>query len=277
MWKAARFWWACIRAAARGVSPFANDWQWAIGNPTVAAISPAIIAGLAAWLGSEYMTAEHPILAPLAIAFGAYIVTWVVIFLFRTLNAAPHLYYEQKHRADALAEQLAPRMQITFDSLSEGCIHLIPETENLSTGKRASIVRVLPICLTNAPIPNCQGFLNGVYWRASEKDHWQKTGLRDRLSLSWSTFGHGVLELRKGLLQYLDIGAIDEDGDVLLFVHSQQERGRQIFNKKGLYRLDVVVTAVGHQGAGISLQLEQTDKWDKPQIRLLTSNELEIA
>ena len=276
MCKGAKFWWSCAQAAARGISPFANDWQWAIGNPTVAAISPAVIAGLAAWFGSDYVSAEHPILAPFALAFGAYIVTWVVAFSFRTLSAAPRLYYEQKGRADEMAERLTPKIKMTFDPNDQGCMHLIPE--KLSTGKEAIIVRVLPECLTDAPINNCKGMLNGVYTRKSENDKWQKTGLRDSLSLSWSTYGHVPLTLRKKLLQYLDVGAVDEDGKMNLFVHGFQHRGWDIFREGALCRLDILITGLHDEStaATLSLQIRMTDQWQKPQIRILDPGELEI-
>ena len=260
------FWLECIRAAAHGSAPFANDWQWVFGNPTVAGVLPALGAGLLAWI------AEHQILGSFIVAFAAYVVTWICALAIRTLGAAPALYYSEKERANVLAERLTPRMQITFDPHDEGCVHIIPETERLNTGKRGMIIRVLPKCLTDAPIPDCRGFLNGVYWRASDADHWQLTALRDQLSLKWSTLNIGAaIQFRKGFLQYLDIGAIDEDGNVLLFAHDQQERGRLVFKKPGLYRLDIVITGSGHEAdiANLSLQLKQTDQWNEPNIKVL--------
>jgi hypothetical protein len=236
------------------------------GNPTVAGVLPALGAGLLAWI------AEHQILGSFIVASAAYVVTWICALAIRTLGAAPALYYSEKERANVLAERLTPRMQITFDPHDEGCVHIIPETERLNTGKRGMIIRVLPKCLTDAPIPDCRGFLNGVYWRASDADHWQLTALRDQLSLKWSTLDIGAaIQFRKGFLQYLDIGAIDEDGNVLLFAHDQQERGRLVFKKPGLYRLDIVITGSGHEAdiANLSLQLKQTDQWNEPNIKVL--------
>lgn len=123
------FWLACMRIGVRGTAPFANDWQWAIGNPTIAAITPAVAAGLATWLGKEYVMAEHPILGPFVIALGAYIVTWVVAFAFRTLNAAPQLYNQQKNRADNaeieirnLKERIRPKLRYSFRMSDPGCV-----------------------------------------------------------------------------------------------------------------------------------------------------------
>jgi len=148
----ARFWWMCIRSAARGISPFANDWQWAIGNPTVAAVAPAIAAGLAAWLGKEYVTAEHPILGPFAIALGAYVATWIFAFLLRTLNAAPSFYYREKNRAAAAEERLVPRILL-------GCRALVVETliaEQQKRGPDSKWVQLLVKSATDAPLIDCE-------------------------------------------------------------------------------------------------------------------------
>jgi hypothetical protein len=103
--------------------PFANDWQWTIGNPTVAAITPAALALLSAWLGAEYVSAEHPILGPFLIALAAFVVTWLVAAAIGAIRAAPRRYYYEKDRADALVEQLQPKLQISFDETDRGCFH----------------------------------------------------------------------------------------------------------------------------------------------------------
>lgn len=101
------FWRKCLGEAAGGSSPFANDWQWAVGNPTLAAVSPAVVAGLAAWLGQDYMMTEHPILGPFAVAFAAYVLTWLFALVIRTLGAAPKLYQQEKERADSVNAEMA--------------------------------------------------------------------------------------------------------------------------------------------------------------------------
>src|SRR5438876_686240 len=89
--------------------------------------------------------------------------------------------------------------------------------------------------------------------------------------------GFTAVALQKGLLQYLDVGAIDEENQVNLFVHEFQQRGREVFQNKGFYRLDIVITGLHDEStvARVSLQLERTDQWDKPIIRILSPNELE--
>jgi hypothetical protein len=89
-----------MQSAAQGSVPFANNWQWAFGNPTVAAICPSIVAWLTVWFGPDYMNATHPILGPLLVALVAFVITWFAAFLYGMLKTAPKLYYQEKDRAD---------------------------------------------------------------------------------------------------------------------------------------------------------------------------------
>jgi hypothetical protein len=95
-----RFWCGCARIAARGSAPFANDWQWVFGNPTVTAILPGVIAGVAALPNTGWFdtSAEHPILGPLLIAFGAFIFTWLVAFFVRLIRAPVELNRQKSQR-----------------------------------------------------------------------------------------------------------------------------------------------------------------------------------
>lgn len=84
-----RFWRECARFAARGCTPFANDWQWTVGNPAITAIGPTIIAVLAA-IGLN-TTADYPILGPFLIALGAFSISWLLVFLVRLARAPVEL------------------------------------------------------------------------------------------------------------------------------------------------------------------------------------------
>lgn len=157
MSKSLGFWWLCMRDGARGSSPFANDWQWAIGNPTVAALTPAIVVGLAAWLGNEYLAAEHPILGPLVIAFAAYTVTWLFAFGVRTLKAAPQNYFQQKDRADAAERRLIPNISVFLDQGSAGV--RVVETIVQATGARGADSKWVQLMVrpaTDAPLIDCE-------------------------------------------------------------------------------------------------------------------------
>jgi hypothetical protein len=99
-----KFWWECARISVRGTTPFANDWQWVFGNPTITAIVPSILLGVATipalgWLDT---TADHPILGPLLIAFGAFVITWLVAFFVRLIHAPVKLDREKSKRISVL-------------------------------------------------------------------------------------------------------------------------------------------------------------------------------
>jgi hypothetical protein len=155
------FWRQCMQLGARGSAPLANDWQWAIGNPTIAAISPAVIAGLAAWFGKDYVTTEHPILGPFVVALGAYIVTWTVAFTVRTLKAAPQLYYQQKNRADdaesKIEEQLKPKIDVFLDN---GGVRLaetrVSDRADAPRGPDTKWVQITVRGATELPLADCE-------------------------------------------------------------------------------------------------------------------------
>jgi hypothetical protein len=88
------FWWRCTKIAAKGNSSFANDWQWVYGNPIVSGLGAVVIGTIGGaapslahlWGGSE-MTTGHPATDAFIGALCAYLVTWLVIFFVRLLNA----------------------------------------------------------------------------------------------------------------------------------------------------------------------------------------------
>jgi hypothetical protein len=96
------FWWRCVRIGAHGSSAFANDWQWLLGIPAL------LVAALylASHWGVTNLSTGLPILDGVITAFGAFVITWVVAFTGRTLNAAVTLFHAEKDRADALESRL---------------------------------------------------------------------------------------------------------------------------------------------------------------------------
>jgi hypothetical protein len=92
------YWWNCFKFAARGCTPFANAWQWSLGNPAIALVLPAILTGLAA--RGLKTTAQHPVLGPLLFALGAFAVCWVLLFLFRLVLAPVELDRQKLDRKD---------------------------------------------------------------------------------------------------------------------------------------------------------------------------------
>lgn len=103
------FWWLCVRTAAGGNSTFANDWQWVFGNPAVSAFGTLAIVALGgiapsvfARFGVTEMTTGMPALDSFLGAFAAFLITWLIAFVFRLFYAPVTLFHQQKDRADAL-------------------------------------------------------------------------------------------------------------------------------------------------------------------------------
>jgi hypothetical protein len=81
------FWWQCARIAFWGNTAFANDWQWLFGVPAASGLA----AFVASRRGATDLTTTYPILDGILAALAAFIITWVVAFLVRLLNAPVQL------------------------------------------------------------------------------------------------------------------------------------------------------------------------------------------
>src|ERR1700687_3959345 len=103
MGKTVNFWWACVKRAARGSSAFANDWQWLLGFPVLA----AIISFVKRWFGEGAVSLNtDTALGALESAGAAFIITWLAAFIARVFSSASNFYYEEKERADGLQQQI---------------------------------------------------------------------------------------------------------------------------------------------------------------------------
>jgi hypothetical protein len=97
-----QFWRLCIRIAFRGNTAFANDWQWLLGIPICSAIA-AFIAGRQ---GITELSSGNATVDVFLAAFGAFVVTWLFAFAVRIANAPVILYYEEKRKADRVANRI---------------------------------------------------------------------------------------------------------------------------------------------------------------------------
>jgi hypothetical protein len=101
------FWWLCTKRAFKGSAAFANSWQWLIGIPAITGLA-GYFAALQEKLG---LSSGHPIADGVLAALGAFIVTWLVGFLARLLNAPAALLEQERQRADSLQDQAASATQ----------------------------------------------------------------------------------------------------------------------------------------------------------------------
>ena len=138
MCKFLSFYWQCAKIAARGNAAHANDWQWVIANPLWQSIGSAAGAGLGAfvasyWRGAPVISPETPIGVFLGGLFG-FVVTWLIFFAVKFLNAPVALYHSEQSRADALQQKFAPAdaEQMVYVEDINIAAGLTPQTSNLT-------------------------------------------------------------------------------------------------------------------------------------------------
>jgi hypothetical protein len=146
----------CARTAARGNTPFANDWQWLFGFPFLA----VALAALGWWWGDAVTFAEGTI-GTLGAASAAFLLTWVVAFGGRFIRAPAKLFWGMKDERDALAERLTPKVSVYFTPAEQGteCVHHPPEAPH------DTAVRVVVILNSDAPLDGCRALLERVAFR----------------------------------------------------------------------------------------------------------------
>lgn len=248
------FWWKCARIAARGSAPFANDWQWVFGNPTIAAIPPTIIAGIAANFGWLNVDADHPVLGPFAIAAGAFWVTWWVALAGRILKVAPDLYYAEQKRAADLVHRLSPKISIKYDETIPPC----KATTIFGDRVRGTCFRVEVENIGSTDIDYCEGYLVEV----RNVNQPQELG---SMNLTWAvTDQPKAIRLVTGVPQYLDVVNVMADGRVRVATEKRSwPFDRQgMFKTPGDYVFTVVVSGVGSVATPkYSIVLTLTDDW----------------
>lgn len=110
------FWRRCAKIAAKDSASFANDWQWVFGVPACTGVA----ASVASYRGGTELSTGNPIVDGFLAALAAFIITWLLAFIVRTLNAASRLYDEEKKRADDAEQSLVPKISVSLDPLCAG-------------------------------------------------------------------------------------------------------------------------------------------------------------
>jgi len=114
----------CVVNARQGSTAFANDWQWLVGFPALAAIL---------WFFRAYLSNDTQHLLSGTTAFGtfmaaliAFLLTMLACFVIRLFIWPPILYYEEKDRADAakadLQRRFTPQISIFLNPDYHGVI-----------------------------------------------------------------------------------------------------------------------------------------------------------
>jgi hypothetical protein len=99
-----KFWLRCVRFAASGNVPYANDWQWVFANPlwqsVGAAVGGAIGSKLSAiWPGAPVIGTDTWAGVLLGGVAG-FVITWLLFFAVRFVHAPSALFHAEMARAN---------------------------------------------------------------------------------------------------------------------------------------------------------------------------------
>lgn len=99
------FWAECTKIAARDSVAIANDWQWLIGFPALAAILVVVKRAFAG--GISVVIDQNTALGALEAAGAAFVITWTVAFVVRLLHAPVVLFNAETAQVDELTATCA--------------------------------------------------------------------------------------------------------------------------------------------------------------------------
>lgn len=159
--------------------------------------------------------------------------------------------------------RLMPKFEIR-----EFCIQETP-TEGL---QRKVYVQLIPRCLTDATIKECQGNLLRVFKQIVGGSDWALTAMNEPLHLEWSYHGAGPLMLKPGIDQRLNVCFRINDLSMLIpTVIPLPSRWRDVFNSTGTFRFDIRVTAEDCAAVDVSIAVSLDDcEWNKPKVSFLS-------
>jgi hypothetical protein len=244
------FWWACLVSARRGSAAFANDWQWLVGFPALAALL---------WFFRAYLSGDTKELLSGATAFGTFIValiafflTMLACFIIRLFIEPPKLYYREKDRADTAERELqrrfTPQITIFLDPDHHGVIESPTEIQATPSRKGPSSkwVQFSVSCATNAPLVDCEAWLTSV--RKIEGDAVGPQLVEEHIHCQWSQREEKKITLPPLLIQRANLFSLYENSQPLpIMVHTNpvKYRLRDAIQQPGSYRVEVLVTAEG--------------------------------
>jgi class 3 adenylate cyclase len=154
------FWRKSAGMAAHGNAPFANDWQWLIGYPAVAAF--LWLVGFFYGVFSGWATGA---IAGLVVAALAFLITWGAVFVSRLLNAPVLLIRSEQERASAaeaeLTERLAHKISVSLVHDHDGVRIVqtlvdLPPPAGQQRGPDQKWVQIVVMSATDLPLVDCE-------------------------------------------------------------------------------------------------------------------------
>jgi hypothetical protein len=99
-------------------------------------------------------------------------------------------------------------------------------------------IQLVPRCLTQSPVAECQGTLLRVKKKHGDESEWSDTVLDEPLPMEWSLRGHAPLTLQPGILQRLNVCFSPDNAQILVpTVSPLPTRWQQVFNSTGKRQL----------------------------------------
>lgn len=138
--------------------------------------------------------------------------------------------------------------------------------------QRRVYVQLLPQCLTDASVKECQGNLLRVFRRIAADSGWDLTSMNEPLPLEWSYHGADPLTLKSGIDQRLNVCYRVNDLSMLIpAVAPLPSRWRDVFKYTGTFRFDIRITAEDCEPVDVSIAVSLDDcEWNKPTVTLLS-------
>jgi hypothetical protein len=272
------FWWECILSAQRGSAALANDWQWLVGFPVLAAILYFLRAYLST--DTQQLLSGTTAFGTFMAALLAFFLTLFCCFLIRLIIKPSNLFYREKDRAD-LAEQelrrrLAHKISVFLDPdcagvrvvqtrVPKGPIGAtgatgapLPVAVPQQRGPDSKWVQVMVISATDAPLVECEVRLVRVE-RINENGS-EEAILTEPTFCTWSRMSGDEqrrMTIPARIPQAANIFTVQE-GDQHLYVqtaHIHYGFDEEI-QKPGTYRLALGVSAKDCPTEMVSLMLE---------------------
>ncbi len=136
-------------------------------------------------------------------------------------------------------------------------------------------VQLVPRCLTEAEVVDCQGHLQRVR-KWSNANGWEETEINETLELFWSHSGDipTPITLHPGIERRLDVFFIHTSNGVITpVVHPVPLRAIGVFNPQGngphVFRFDIKVTARDCPDVDLSLQVQITNDPFNPLMEIV--------
>lgn len=150
---------------------------------------------------------------------------------------------------------------------------VVTQTPTSNAGIFYAYVHIIPECLTEAPVYECQGRLLRVLRKSRTKVEWEPTQIDEPLELVWSIYDDTVPRtLQPGIDTRLNLCFINNmDGNIYPAVQRLPLRCSKVFNKTDSFRFDIRLTARDCPATNASVILKAGASWHSPVVELFPS------